>query len=268
MLPIVFSDVDNTLVPAMESLSEVNRTALLEYLEAEGKVVFVTGKAPVALFQLIQELGLEDSYHLGSNGAVLFNIKRNDFRILAKVGIHSKEVIHDIELLGVPSYIYYLDRVVTIKPPTNQSHIDHLVVLGDPHPEHANQIEYDQVIKLLYFVDQEDVELEKKIREVFKPYEGELQLIRTAPYLLEVHHRNQTKAVGLTAYAELHQCNLQECIAIGDSENDLTMLEVVGTPIIVQNASKLLKERNYRIVSSSAENGVAEVLNELKNLQD
>lgn len=53
---------------------------------------------------------------------------------------------------------------------------------------------------------------------------------------------------------------LEDCAAVGDSDNDLPALRVVGTPIAMGNASRAVKEVCCRTVSSNAEEGAAEAV--------
>lgn len=50
---------------------------------------------------------------------------------------------------------------------------------------------------------------------------------------------------------------LEDCAAVGDSENDLAMLRVAGTPIAMGNAAQSVKEAACRIAPSNREDGVA-----------
>lgn len=59
------------------------------------------------------------------------------------------------------------------------------------------------------------------------------------------------KAGIVTAYADKHDYDLLDALAIGDSESDIGMLELVGTPIAFNPAGDLLgtaHERGWRIV--------------------
>ena len=50
---------------------------------------------------------------------------------------------------------------------------------------------------------------------------------------------------------------LDQCAAVGDSDNDLAMLRAVGTPIAMGNASPAVKETACRVAPSNGEEGVA-----------
>ena len=50
---------------------------------------------------------------------------------------------------------------------------------------------------------------------------------------------------------------LNQCAAVGDSENDMSAFGVVGLPIAMDNAPEKVKAAAARIAPSNAEDGVA-----------
>lgn len=65
------------------------------------------------------------------------------------------------------------------------------------------------------------------------------------------------KGKALALLAMMYGLSLQDCAAVGDSENDLGMLRVVGTPIAMGNAASQVKEAACRVAPGNAEEGVA-----------
>jgi hypothetical protein len=60
--------------------------------------------------------------------------------------------------------------------------------------------------------------------------------------------------------ATMYDVPLSDCAAIGDSDNDLAMLRVVGSPIAMGNASQKVKEAAARVTASNEEDGVAKAI--------
>lgn len=61
----------------------------------------------------------------------------------------------------------------------------------------------------------------------------------------------------LALLSMLYGIPLQDCAAVGDSDNDLSMLKAVGTPIAMGNASQAVKEAAARVAPSNDQEGVA-----------
>lgn len=68
--------------------------------------------------------------------------------------------------------------------------------------------------------------------------------------LLHPPPAGEARATLLEEYAALHGCELQECFAYADAISDLPMLEVVGTPVVVNpdaRLSQVADQRGWRV---------------------
>ena len=60
-------------------------------------------------------------------------------------------------------------------------------------------------------------------------------------YLLEIANKNINKGKTLRKLGEILGIGTEEMIAVGDSYNDIPLLEVVGMPVAVANANDEIK---------------------------
>ncbi len=262
-VPMLFMDVDNTLIASLDVLSEVNKEALLRYRRVGGKIVFATGKVPSALYSLLDLLDLNDSWQVAGNGAILFNKKRNEVLTVTKVGGRSQKCIEALEKIGIPFYVYTNHEVLKNFDQDYMDHVEHFRMLQEPIPRKVEHFDYDQVLKILMFIDHDDEETANAVKECLNDYLDGLHLIRTSNYLLEIHDVKQVKSTAIEELAKLENLDLKEAYAIGDSENDLAMLGAVGHPYVVANANEEIKARGYSILPSCKENGVATLIDSL-----
>ena len=84
-------------------------------------------------------------------------------------------------------------------------------------------------------------------------YGGELRNV-------EVNRVGVHKGRGLEWLAHHLGCTLANVIAIGDSENDLTMLQMAGLGVAMANSEPCIREAADVITGSNAENGVAQAI--------
>jgi phosphatase yidA len=61
------------------------------------------------------------------------------------------------------------------------------------------------------------------------------------PIFLEIANKNINKGKTLRKLGELTGIKMEEMIAVGDSYNDIPLLEVVGMPVAVANANDEIK---------------------------
>lgn len=73
----------------------------------------------------------------------------------------------------------------------------------------------------------------------------------------EVTAAGADKGLSLTWLAERYGCSLEECAAVGDSDNDLAMLRAAGLPIAMGNASPAVRDAAAFVAPPNAGDGVA-----------
>jgi Cof subfamily protein (haloacid dehalogenase superfamily) len=81
--------------------------------------------------------------------------------------------------------------------------------------------------------------------------------------LLDILAPHCSKGHALRRWAHEQGVAREEIMAIGDNYNDLEMLEFVGLPVVMANASEDLKQNGWRLTASNSENGVALAIEEL-----
>ncbi len=97
-------------------------------------------------------------------------------------------------------------------------------------------------------------------RELKDCYGEKLNITLSKPFFLEVMVREANKADALRVVASHYQVSRAEVMAIGDSYNDLEMLEWAGVGVAMGNAWEAVKEAADFVTCSNDEDGVAEAL--------
>ena len=94
--------------------------------------------------------------------------------------------------------------------------------------------------------------------------------VKSTPFYLEFMNKKASKGSAVQHLAEKLSFDLDEVMAIGDEENDRSMLEVAGCPVVMENGKSELKKIAKQVTKSNAKSGVAYAVNEwvLKDYQD
>lgn len=103
---------------------------------------------------------------------------------------------------------------------------------------------------------------EKVVLDVIKELAVELQVIFNKGAVM-ILPPGVNKASGLAAAADIYGLTTQDCVGIGDAENDHTFLECCGLGIAVANALPALKERVHCVTRLNAGAGAAEAIDAL-----
>lgn len=98
------------------------------------------------------------------------------------------------------------------------------------------------------------------LQERFGP---RLYITESIPIFLEIAHPAICKSVALRHVAERLGIQREEIVAFGDGVNDLDMLEYSGLGVAMGNAPDRVKAIADRVAPSVAQDGVAQVIEEL-----
>ncbi len=84
-----------------------------------------------------------------------------------------------------------------------------------------------------------------------------LQLSFRFHFFLEVYNSSASKGHALAKIGETYGIDKDEIIAIGDGENDISMLEYAKIGIAMENALDIVKNKADFITLSNEEDGVS-----------
>lgn len=109
----------------------------------------------------------------------------------------------------------------------------------------------------------EDTALIREIKKNLKLV-PEVCVAASFPTNWEITHERASKGAGLADYAELCGCTLDQVMAVGDGDNDRTMLSLpLGWSVAMGNAGDALKETADIVTKSNREEGFCAAVNAL-----
>ena len=87
-------------------------------------------------------------------------------------------------------------------------------------------------------------------------------MIQSQVAYIDINLENISKGQAITELANTLKMNLEDVIAFGDQENDLSMLQVSGFGVAMENAVPLVKKNADHITNSADNEGVAKTIEE------
>lgn len=96
--------------------------------------------------------------------------------------------------------------------------------------------------------------------ELVAMFGDSLSIMRTHPYLVEVTAPGVDKGTGALHLCDLLGVDPQRVLAIGDHDNDIPMMRVVGKPIAMSNGSEGVKAVAHWVAPPLEEDGAAVAL--------
>lgn len=257
-MPWVFTDVDWTLIPPGRDISERNSSTIRRYLQAGGRVSLASGRHHLALQPLVSALGL-DCPQIAGNGSVVFD--NHGERLLAGIAAQGPETEDKLLASRIPFVLYTIRGLFLQSPDVTDEHIALLVaVFHDYRPTRSAPTDPEHLFKILTFIDVADRDRDRLVREIGAA--SGLKSERTGPSFLELISPEAGKGRAIQRILTEASWPAENSAAVGDSQNDISMLEVVGIPAAVGNAVSDVKRAAKRLLPSCEEDGFAVLLDE------
>lgn len=252
-------DMDGTLLDSDRNISKKNMKALLEASEQGVLVVVATGRAlkGVTKYRELLKLNAPVITYNGSmivhpaTDEILFEqeLVAEDARKIIRLGLECETTMciwSDNQLYGN----VLNDKIHDYK---TYSGVEPVLI------EDYDMLYKQGITKILWYDAPAKLkELELKFNE--ESFFKETVCCRSMPFFLEFFNSKASKGQALKKLGELYQIPLSEMIAIGDADNDISMLEFAGISVAMGNADERLKKMVDYVTSSNDENGVAEVI--------
>ncbi|MGE9835111.1 Cof-type HAD-IIB family hydrolase [Streptococcus orisratti] len=258
-------DMDATLFTTDKRVTTENRIALKAAEEKGVHVVITTGRPLPAIKHVLEDLQLYDDKHY----SVTFNgglVQRNNGEILDK-NVMSRDQLRAIyailEPLSLPMDVLSDGIVYSISSQGNDSlyHIANPMLTFQKLPsfeEIPENIIYNKVVVVIDsdFLDQQITKLPKEFYQQF-------EVFKSRDIILEIMPKGIHKAAGLELLIKHLDVKQEEVMAMGDEENDLSMLEWAGWGVAMANGVPLAKEKADAVTRrTNDQSGVAEAIRE------
>ncbi len=258
---MIVLDLDDTLLRGDQTISTRTKDALLQAQEAGVKVVLASGRPTFGMRWVAKELKLDQygSYILSFNGSKIIDCKTNEEKYSRALSAEMAHRLYDVSRRENVGILTYAEDAIIVEE-TNKFASIESELTGLPVkvvPDFKEAISRPVVKALMLKEADHLVKVEKKLQTEF---DGELSVMRSKPFFLEFTQLGVTKGASLDYLIKPLGINPEEVIAIGDSYNDLTMIEFAGLGVAMGNAPEDIKEKADYVAPSNMEDGVAEVV--------
>lgn len=260
---LIALDIDGTLTNSEKQISTPTLEALLDIQQRGYTVVLASGRPAAGVRNLADELKLDKygSYVLSYNGGLITDWRTKepiykqtlpqsvipelyDFAVRNNAGIITYE--NDTIIAGTA-----INKYMQLEADITKMEIKKV----DNFPEYVSF----PVIKCLMSGEPELMEgLEKNLK---KKYKSLLNIFRSEPFFLEIVPKNVDKAQSLLRLLTSLGLSSEQMICCGDGFNDITMIEVAGLGVAMENAQEAVKSAADFITDSNDDNGILRVIN-------
>lgn len=253
-------DLDDTLLRDDYSLSDRNCAALIRAQEAGVYVVLASGRPSPAMMQYAQQLqlGKYGSYIIAFNGGMILDIRTGKevfSQCLTRDEIHN---LYDFSTAHNVDIITYLDGCIVSE--TLSEYIDVEVNLTKMEHRHVQSFKSAVDKPAVKCILLQEPGYLRTVASKLKDSHKHLNASVSKPFFLEVTQKGIDKAASIAILAEKLGIERGEIIAVGNAENDLSMVQYAGLGIWVNNVAAELLHHGDAVVASNMEDGVADVV--------
>ena len=244
MRKILFTDLDGTLLNNESRVVGKMRQALSDMCKAGHVLVLSSGRPLDSILEVMREAGLDfpGMYVIANNGTLVYDCDNK--KPLLELRVAYEDVVGIWKLAkesGIHVQTYTSTHIVSaeddkeIQYYRSKIHMP-LLVTGNP----LEVLDTEPYKMLCIDLDDHDriAAFQTKLHEQF----GErLQTVFSNPYYLEIFVREAGKGNGLEFVCDYLNVPVENSIAAGDAQNDISMLEAAGLSVAMCNGDEDIK---------------------------
>lgn len=253
---LIAIDIDGTLLNNDKKILDETKNDIIKSYKNGCHIVIATGRSYVAAKQYFEQFTFNIPLIL-FNGASI-KMSKEDREIYNKTLSNELAIkIYNLvnENLGTccfwigdkvyfnkeNDYSFYYEKLTSIKPE---------IIYGDFNLENVN--------KFIWFDKPNNL---TKIQNDLLSQIAGINYFKSQTEMLEIVPIGVSKGIALEYLANLLNINNFEVIAIGDDENDISMIRYAGLGVAMENAKDIVKKEADYITESNEKNGVGKVIN-------
>lgn len=277
MAKLIAVDLDGTL---LNENSQISNKCLesIRFAQANAiEVVIATGRAHFDVQTIFENTNIK-TWIIGANGAT---IHQPNGELFHSEPINRQDAINILSWLEKEEYYYEVFSNHSIFTPQNGR--DLLYIEMDRVLSANSDVSQDQLknainkqfsqtgftfIKSYRDLLEKEMDFynilafsfsEEKLRKGREHFgqSKDITIVQSAKHNFELEHINASKGNALKILATKLNINLSETAAVGDSFNDVSMLEIAGRSAAMGNAQKEIKDICHEVTLSNAKEGVA-----------
>ncbi|WP_437132157.1 phosphoglycolate phosphatase [Bacillus atrophaeus] len=235
-IKLIAIDMDGTLLNDEQLISEGNRQAIREAEDKGVYVVISTGRTLMTCRELAESLKLS-SYLITANGSEIWD---SEFNLVERQLLHTDHIQMMWDLKNKHNTNFWASTVDKVW-----------------RGEFPKTITDHEWLKFGFDIEDDDIRNEV-LKELKK--NKELEITNSSPTNIEVNALGINKAAALAKVSEKLGFTMENVMAMGDSLNDIAMIEKAGVGIAMGNAQDIVKETADWVTDTNIEDGVAKAI--------
>ena len=263
-IAMIIMDVDGTLLNNQHQISNQTKQVLNQALQQKIPITLASGRDIVSISKIGRKLNLQDysnNHYITLNGLKTFDIEGN--LISGFNGIDYEEAINISNYCknNQLDLVYCFNRTMYTIQNGQSGYIDyHLKTMERHFVDEFNQIPKELFAGLDKVAIIQNENIINQNMEQLKNSFKDLNISRVEPYWVEMTPKGVDKGTALQKLTKDLNIDLNQCIAFGNAENDIAMLQCVGHGVAMGNAFENVKSQVQYECLSNDEDGIGKYL--------
>ncbi|MFR1783647.1 MAG: Cof-type HAD-IIB family hydrolase [Sarcina ventriculi] len=265
-------DMDGTLLNSKHEVSERNKKAIKEAIEKGIVVAITTGRIFKSAKIYADLLGIETPI-VASNGGFIKEQDKEEIIYKSALTYDQLKVIDSVIKKHNLNVYYNLYNGIILEKTLNENHAykqtnrkakrneDKITILENVDVDKTFKENEGDILKAIC-IENENIDALNRAKKELREIEG-LEVVSSWSNNFEVMPKGTCKWSGIKQLAKILGIKENEIICIGDSENDLSMIQNAGFGIAMGNARKDVKEAAKYITDNNECDGVGKAIEKI-----
>lgn len=256
---LLCTDLDGTLLTRDGSVSQENRAAIARFQAGGGLFTFITGRMPFFALDMIR--AAQPNAPIGCiNGGGIYDPQSGRYLWQCELprAALALAVYAEAQLPAIGVQVNAFDKIYFCRENNVMSAFRKIT--GVPPLRATYDAIHEPMAKIVFGVARE--EEMQRLQELLQahPLAADFDFIRSERTLFEILPKGVSKGAVLLKMAELLSIKQRNVIAVGDYDNDVSMLRAAGTGYAVVNACPAAKAAADRMTVSCEEHAIAAIV--------
>lgn len=261
---LIALDMDDTLLTTQKSISEKNKLMIQKALNNNIKVVLCSGRTHNAVVNYAKELGISgaDQYMITNGGAMIENM---DEQIMYQNTLPNSFYRRFVQFVKDNKLHYNVVDTQAKTYTSAETWFDKYTITqafendGGLYIREPDDLPADfEIVKAI--INGNEKELDEISPLVHKTFDADYFVVRTGVGFLEIFPKDVNKGEAVKHLAEILHLDLSEVIAMGDRDNDIPMISIVGLGVAMENAQPEVKKVADYITTDNNHDGVGNAI--------
>lgn len=236
---LIALDLDETTLSTDKSITEKNKSTITQALSSGIKVVLCSGRTFDGMIDIANELGISGpkQYIITNGGDIIENLAGKVIfkKILTK------------EDCSITTKFLTQNKVNFVLIDTN----------NDTFPSYHAWLDSDSkndVVKVLMHIEKNKIISVSKL--IHQQFDADYFVVKTGAEYLEIFPKDINKGLSVKRLANYLNIDMKQVLAMGDMDNDISMIKLSGIGVAMENAEPEVKAVADYITSDNNHSGV------------